>query len=502
MSTEALLIAKILFAIVGAVIATVINLSKEPKDDASKIKFLGRWRLTKAGGLAITGLWLVILASLVADLGKYTADKQKEAKDAAAKQKADEIQKLKDAALKDEKRLTQKWQDSVNQRTLNIDNRARQIKQDTADSLSQIRAAQQGLDEARQRLADVRDEQKNAARQARQTLRQVNNSIQTGQKTLRGVNQAIGTGAKTLQGVNAANGNLAKSLESASRTLIGLEKTHREVLRAARPLRPLDMIVHIDYSGSAVHAFAEQVDNWVTEWEHTAQNRRTSERLAQLERDFANQCFMSTPSTITLWDDSYLTESIRFQDLEARRICGFLTTGDIGVSIAPQKALEGPIQEDSVQFYGYAIFKKNRFKRTKEQRLIPRPGDLEIKINRRTKDLVVSYFVKQIGPEGSVFGIHSLYDFKDKWFALKLPGQIFASDKPHVTYCSYRNDTFVTDGKFPESIVFLNDAFSPAEDLPNHNSHPQGVVFWHEMKEEDLNSAVKLENQRRNNQLR
>jgi hypothetical protein len=62
---------------------------------------------------------------------------------------------------------------------------------------------------------------------------------------------------------------------------------------------------------------------------------------------------------------------------------------------------------------------------------------------------------------------------------------------------AYKNDTFITNGIFPENIILDARRFSrPTDLIPSRSNRDPGVAFLYHLREDDLDSAARFENQR------
>lgn len=430
-----ILILKLAAGTVAAIIATRLVIIKTRSNAAEP----GKWKINTEGVLSLTALWLALLFSTGTDVVKYFGDKR-----------SGEEQERKRVAL---------------------------VAQATGIELLSAKA-NRGIDQANERLEATAKNLAGVAKTANETLGSVNTA-----------NDRLKATAGTLSGVVQRQ---IQATATANTTLGRLTDTATLVRRSSKPLRPLEFVLHVKYSyGSTskdMQDYVNEVKKYVSEFEAEDKANREAGRPP-----LPHDNWESNPNKI------YITGSCALVSLGPRRVQWILTLGTVDIKIRPTEIKSSTVANDEVAMTAYADFKRNRPVFINHNIIdVPEPSDLQIEIDRNTGDITEILFLKKIYPTGAVFGINSLYDLPARWLELVLPAPVNQLDNPQVTYFSFKNDTFITDGKFPESIILETGRFKGPTNLPTAkpNSGGSGVAFRYPLRDDDLDSAARFENER------
>ncbi len=314
-----------------------------------------------------------------------------------------------------------------------------------------------------------------------------------------------GLASKSKSGIDTANKQIVKSAGildgvvqgqveaagTANQTLDRLVETSDVVHRSSKPLRPLRFTLDIKYehdrTSEDLRKYSDKVQQIVREINANPDDRR---------RDMDKCNWSYDPRAIFLDGDSLLTTGFP----EAQTAQRLFMIGKIRITIRPTRQPKEVIAPNQVTLLGDATFRgpQSICPRNPMARAEPSPPNLRVIIDRDTGDITQRFFVESVNPEGSLFGVHSLYDLPNMWLELSLPAFAQATDKPRVGSFAYQNDTFITGGKFPESIILDPNRFSPPIDLASTRADSKpGVSLIYQLSQRDLDSAARFENRRR-----
>lgn len=435
----AMLILKLLAGVVAAIIATRLVMIKTGSDAVSP-RHVGKWRFTTEGVLSLSALWVALVFSTGTDVLKYQGD-QKTAKD------------------QEDKRLA-------------LVESANQIKALSTKANTGIDAANEQLHTSATALAGV-------AGTATETLGSVNTA-----------NDRLKATSGTLSGVVQRQ---VQATATANTTLGRLTDTATLVRRSSKPLRPLEFALHIKYEyGSTSKELQDYVDKVRTYVDKVEADDKANSEAGRSPVKREN--WESNPRKIDITGFGPLLK------LGSRRAQLVLTLGTVGITIRPTEVEGNTVTKDEVAMIGYADFTRNRPTfLNRNFVIVPPPSNLQIQIDRKTGEITEIFLLKKIDPIGAVFGINSLYDLPSKWVELVLPAPTDQLDNPKVAFFSFQNDTFITNGQFPESIILDTERFQGPTNLPPGTQSPvgPGVAFRYPLRDDDLDSAARFENDRR-----
>jgi len=432
------MILKLAAGIAAAIIATKIIVIKTESDSAASAP-AGKWSLTTEGLLGISALWIALVFSTGVDILNYRKD-------------------VNSAADNERKRLE-------------LIDRENEIK-------GLAGAAKNGIDEANKQLKASADTLAGVANTTNETLGSVNTA-----------NDRLKTSASTLGQVVQRQ---IKATATVNNTLARLIETSDVVHRTSKPLRPLDFTLSVKYESTNtsedIKQYVEKVKSYVDDIDRT---------------DRANRVAGQPPVRKDNWDYDkdkiHITGPTPLLGLGGRRVEQILTSGAFGIKIRPTE-MEAPlVMKNQVALIGYSDFTRTPpFRLSPLVRIVP-PPNLQIEIDRNSGDIIERFLIKTIDREGAVFGVNSLYDLPSKWLEISLLAPVNVSDNPKIKFFSFQNDTFITNGKFPESLILDANRFKGPTTLRPSRDNPDGagVAFLYQLGEDDLNSAARFENQRR-----
>jgi hypothetical protein len=426
-----LLILKLLAGTIAATIATNIIIIKTSSEAVGPWR-VGKWRLTTEGVLSLSALWVALVFSTGTDVLKYKGD-----------QRTAEEQESKSEELRRQQTRIERLAAKA---TTDIDKANDQLK-DSATTLASV------------------------AGTTTQTLGSVNTA-----------NDQLRTSAGTL---NQVVERQITATATANETLGKLTETSTMVRRSSKPLRPLEFRVHLKYeygnTSGEIRDYVTRIKSYVDGFEADHKNTRN-----RGQETMEKENWDATSARIRITGPGALL------NLASSRVRQILASGSVGIKIRPTESETATVTNDQVAMIAHADFTTNKPELGDALTTVPQRSDLQIYINRKTGDITELFFLKRVDPLGAVFGVNSIYDFPSKWLEMSLLSPVDVADNPKITYFAYLNDSFITGGKFPESICLMANGFKPKYLRPTRdNPEGTGVAFVYQLQLADLDSAAR-----------